>query len=227
MKKLSIITIFAGVLAGTACNDIERTPGKIYAPDMAYSRAYETYASTANLDSLGIHYDKKPVPGTIKRGDVMPFTLPADKAGDSTNYNAAKAISNPLPPLTKDQEVEAERLYLVNCGICHGTKLDGNGPLYNGGNGPYAAAPRNLTEDYTKNLTDGQMMFSISHGKGQMGPYESQLNTQQRWMIVHYIRNKQGKGAQTPSAGEGGAPAKPGGLNTPVADSVKTTASAK
>lgn len=228
MKKLSIITLIAVVLVAAACSDIERTPGKIYAPDMAYSRAYETYASTENLDSLGIHYDKKPVKGTIKRGDVMPFLLDADAAGDSTNYIASKQIANPMQALSADQLVEAERLYLVNCGICHGTKLDGNGPLYNGGNGPYAAAPRNLvTDPYSLNMPDGQMMFSITHGKGQMGPYASQLNTQQRWMVINYIRNKQGKGTPVQSAGEGGAPAKPGGLNTPVIDSVKATASAK
>jgi mono/diheme cytochrome c family protein len=228
MKKLSIITLIAVVLVAAACSDIKRTPGTVYMPDMAYSRAYETYASTENLDSLGIRYDKKPVKGTIKRGDVMPFLLEVDPAGDSTNYIASKQIANPMPALSADQMVEAERLYLVNCGICHGTKLDGNGPLYNGGNGPYAAAPRNLvTDPYSLNMPDGQMMFSITHGKGQMGPYASQLNTQQRWMVVHYIRNKQGKGTPVQSAGEGGAPAKPGGLNTPVIDSVKATASAK
>jgi mono/diheme cytochrome c family protein len=39
-------------------------------------------------------------------------------------------------------QAEAERLYLINCGICHGTKLDGNGPLYNDGKGPYPAAAK-------------------------------------------------------------------------------------
>ena len=100
-----------------ACSDIKREPGHIYMPDMAYSRAYETYASTANLDSLGIHYDKSPVPGTIKRSDVMPFTIEKDATGDSVNYIASKSVSNPIPALSKEQAVEAERLYLVNCGI--------------------------------------------------------------------------------------------------------------
>ena len=44
------------------------------------------------------------------------------------------------------------RLYLVNCGICHGEKLDGNGPLYKGGEGPFPLNPRTLVGDakYTK-----------------------------------------------------------------------------
>ena len=129
MKKVSIISLIAGIMIIAACSDVKREPGRVYMPDMAYSRAYETYASTANLDSLGIHYDKAPVAGTIKRSDVMPFTISKDAQGDSVNYIAARGISNPLTSLSKEQAVEAERLYLVNCGICHGTKLDGNGPL--------------------------------------------------------------------------------------------------
>ena len=86
---------------------------------------------------------------------------------------------------------EAERLYLVNCGICHGEKLDGNGPLYNGGSGPFAAAPRNLIQDpVVTNMPDGQMFYSITYGKGAMGPYGPQLSTRQRWMVIDYINSK-------------------------------------
>lgn len=100
--------------------------------------------------------------------------------------------------------IEAERLYLVNCAICHGSNLDGNGPLYNEGNGPYVAAPRNLiTDPIVAGMPDGQMFYSITYGKGQMGPYGPQLSTTQRWMIVHYINAKQaeaGGGAVTTPA---------------------------
>src|SRR5205085_11864359 len=166
--------------------------GRVYMPDMAYSRAYETYANTSNLDSHGINYTRMPVPGTIKRGDVFPFPLPKDKAGDSTNYVLARQIVSPVPSLNAKDMSEAERLYMVNCGICHGTKLDGNGPLYNGGNGPFAAAPKNLVADpVVKSMPDGQMFYSITYGKGQMGPYGPQLSTKQRWMVVQYINLKQ------------------------------------
>jgi mono/diheme cytochrome c family protein len=203
MKKLSVITVIALSVALWGCSEIQRKPSRVYMPDMAYSRAYETYASTANLDSLGIHYDKRPVAGTIKRGELFPFPLAKDKAGDTTNYILAKQVQNPLHPLDTVKMIEAERLYLVNCGICHGMKLDGNGPLYNGGNGPYAAAPRNLVGDqYAINMPDGQMFYSISYGKGQMGPYGPQLSTTQRWMVVHYIKSKQAAAkAPAPAAG--------------------------
>jgi mono/diheme cytochrome c family protein len=194
MKKLSIILSFVLAVVAWSCSNVRREPGRVYMPDMAYSRAYETYANTSNLDSHGIHYDKLPVAGTIKRGELFPFPITQDKAGDSTNYVRSRQISNPLPPLKADEMKEAERLYLVNCGICHGSKLDGNGPLYNGGNGPYAAAPKNLaTDPVVKVMPDGQMFYSITYGKGQMGPYGPQLSTTQRWMVVHYIKSKQGR----------------------------------
>jgi mono/diheme cytochrome c family protein len=123
---------------------------------------------------------------------LFPFPIAKDAPGDSVNYIQSKQVPNPLPALNAVQMKEAERLYLVNCGICHGQKLDGNGPLYNGGSGPYAAAPKNLAGDATViNMPEGQMFYSISYGKGQMGPYGPQLNTTQRWMIVDFIKSKQ------------------------------------
>lgn len=201
MKKVSIITVIVVALFISSCGGVKREPASQYMPDMAYSRAYETYASTANLDSLGIHYNKLPVPGTIKRGELFPFPYAQDKVGDSTNYILSKQVRNPLDSMNGVQMKEAERLYLVNCAICHGGNLDGNGPLYNSGNGPYAAAPRNLVSDpIVTNMPDGQMFYSITYGKGQMGPYGPQLSTTQRWMIVNYIRSKQAGGKNGSSA---------------------------
>lgn len=225
MKKLSIIAAFVLVAGIWGCTDVRRDPGRVYMPDMAYSRAYETYASTQTLDSHGISYTRQPVPGTIKRGEYFSFTIPRDVTGDSTNYVASRQVANPMPALNERQMVEAERLYLVNCGICHGSALDGNGPLYKGGAGPYAAAPRNLVADpVVTTMPDGQMFYSITYGKGQMGPYGGQLSTTQRWMIVHYINAKQGQsvGGVVPAAAVQGGPA-PGGQNQPADTTAATT----
>src|SRR5690349_11952644 len=123
MKKLSIILLV--IAAGTviSCSDVRRNPGRVYMPDMAYSRAYETYASHQNLTDSGINYTAMPVPGTMKRGAMFPFEIAKDKEGDTINHVAAKKVINPLPALDSAHMVEAERLYLINCGICHGPKL--------------------------------------------------------------------------------------------------------
>jgi len=200
MKKVSILSlILIALMIVVSCSDIKRKPGRVYMPDMAYSRAYETYSVTeAVRDSLkahGIHFSNVPVPGTIKRGELFPFTLAKDKDGDSTNYVASKLVKDPLPALDTPQLVEAERLYLVNCGICHGSKLDGNGPLYKGGDGPFPAKPATLVGDAKyESMPEGQMFYSATYGKNKMGSYASQLSTEQRWMVISYIKSKQAAG---------------------------------
>jgi len=192
MKNKFIIASLSALVAFTACSDVKRTPGKIYMPDMAYSRAYESYADHSNLAEKGINYNSRPVEGTISREEEMPFHIPMDKPGDTTNYNASKAVPNPYDSLSKADMEEAERLYLINCGICHGDKLNGNGPLYKDGNGPYAAKPAALVGDAKyEAMPAGQMFYSVAYGKNLMGSYASQLSRKQRWQVIAYIKAKQ------------------------------------
>jgi hypothetical protein len=141
MKKTSIIFAVVVTVIFFSCGSDPNDTNRVYMPDMAYSRAVETYSSLDTLKAQGINYNAIPVKGTIKRGELFPFSIEKDKEGDTTNYVLSKQISNPLPALDAVQLKEAERLYLINCGICHGVKLDGNGPLYKDGTGPYIAAP--------------------------------------------------------------------------------------
>lgn len=201
MKKLSIITVLSAAVVIVSCSDVKRTPGKVYMPDMAYSRAYETYADHSNLAEKGIHYTAMPVAGTISREEEMPFHLTKDAPGDSTNYVASKLVKNPIDSMSAKETEEAERLYQINCGICHGNKLNGNGPLYKDGNGPYAAKPATLVGDAKyEAMPEGQMFYSVAYGKNMMGSYASQLSRKQRWMVIKYIKNKQSEAKATPAA---------------------------
>jgi mono/diheme cytochrome c family protein len=214
MKRVSVITgCVALALAMTSCDNARRDPGRAYMPDMAYSRAYETYEpAQERLKTSGAesepHFTGRPVTGTIARGEMMPYHLKNDTVG----YNQSAAVKNPLAPGSFDMK-EAERLYLVNCGICHGAKLDGNGPLWNDGNGPYTAAPRNFMDAALKSMTEGTMFHAVTYGKGQMGSYASQLNTQQRWEVIAYIKSKQFPGG----AAAADTTAKPAADSTTVA----------
>jgi mono/diheme cytochrome c family protein len=200
MKKLYFISSFILVVATISCNDVQRKPNNAYMPDMAYSRAYETYTErdstifTANEKEAGqkIFYNNMPVNGTIARGGEAPFHIEQDKKGDTTNYVASKLAKSPIDSLSASDLVESERLYLINCGICHGKKLDGNGPLYKGGDGPYPVKPATLVGDAKyEAMPVGQMYYSIAYGKGQMGSYASQLTRKQRWQVIAYIKHQQ------------------------------------
>lgn len=194
MKKIWIITsvIVVAATVMVSCGS-DRNPGRAYMPDMTYSKAYETYAPAQerldNSEAKGATYTGYPVAGTIARGESLPYPYKNDSAG----YALSASVKNPLDVTTINMK-EAERLYLINCGICHGTKLDGNGPLYNDGNGPFQAAPKNFMDDAMKAMPEGTMFHSVTYGKGQMGSYASQLKPVQRWEIIAYIKSKQGGG---------------------------------
>ena len=192
MNKLSIITVLFATAVIISCSDVKRKPGTVYMPDMAYSRAYESYADHSNLADKGINYNNRPVAGTISREEEMPFHITKDVPGDTSHYFASRQVKSPIVTMSESDSKEAERLYLINCGICHGTKLNGNGPLYNDGKGPYPVAPKNLIADpLVSVMPEGQMFYSLAYGKNLMGSYSSQLSRKQRWMVIRYIKNQQ------------------------------------
>ncbi|MEI6586318.1 MAG: cytochrome c [Sediminibacterium sp.] len=203
MNKLSIIAILSAAAVIISCSDVKRKPGSVYMPDMAYSRAYETYADHSNLAEKGINYNNRPVVGTMARGEELPFHLTKDAAGDTTNYVASKQLKSPIDSLSAAEYTETQRLYLINCGVCHGAKLNGNGPLYKDGAGPYPAKPATLVGDAKyEAMPEGQMFYSVMYGKNLMGSYASQLSRRQRWMVIRYIKMNQlkAKAAAAPAA---------------------------
>ncbi|MEP7141476.1 MAG: cytochrome c [Ferruginibacter sp.] len=213
MKKNTTITVLllsiAGLTVMTGCEN-KRSPGRIYMPDMAYSRAFETYAPldstlfTTDKKNPGdkIYYNRKPVEGTIGIGELFPYTLPNDSMG----YAMSAQVKNPLPPLVGKDSLETARLFNVNCAICHGAGAEGNGPISTSGK---IGGIANLTLPNYVEMADGTMFHSINYGKNLMGSYAPQLSRKQRWQIVQYIRTLQPKpGAGTATAKTDSATAK-------------------
>jgi mono/diheme cytochrome c family protein len=209
MKQLLIFTGFVALGAGLiSCGGAGgNDPGHAYMPDMYYARAYETYGYNnveGEFDSLkkrGIHYSALPVNGTVARGESLPHHL----TGDSAGIMAAEQMKNPLDSTAAGNKMalkEAERLYLVNCGICHGSSLKGDGPLTY--SGAYVPVPADFTSAKIKEFSDGHYFHVITFGIRTMGSYASQLTPEQRWWIIKYIRSKQG-GAAKPAPGAGAA----------------------
>jgi mono/diheme cytochrome c family protein len=202
-RSLIALPALIGLLA-ISCGRDKRDTGRVYMPDMAYSRAYETYADHQNLADSGIFYNNQPVPGTVSRSQSYVYHVDRDKNGDTANYASSHLTENPVKLLSKEAFTETERLYLINCAICHGPKLDGNGPLWKDGSGPFPAKPATLVGDAKyEAMADGTMYYSVTYGRNLMGSYASQLTCQQRWNIIYYIKNKQAM------AKGGAAPAKP------------------
>jgi mono/diheme cytochrome c family protein len=198
MKKCITISAvaFTMIVGIIGCGSDKNKPGSVYMPDMAYSRGNETYAerdsSVFTSDPLNkgakIYYDNNPVAGTIKRGELFPYTL----RNDSTGYILSANVKNPIDSLSVSEMKEAGRLFNINCAICHGEKGAGNGPIATSGK---IGGIANLTLDSYVKMADGTMFHSLTYGKNLMGSYASQLDRKQRWMLVKYIRTLQPKAA--------------------------------
>jgi mono/diheme cytochrome c family protein len=180
IQFLSIILIFT--LGLFSCSTDHTKPGKVYMPDMSYSRAYEFYSYNPNYKN-GITA-QAPVVGTIARGGAMPNHL---LENDTNAFNALKYDGS----FSLDQIKEGGRIYSIHCGVCHGNNLDGNGPLYNGGEGKYPAAPANFKLPKYLTMSAGTMYHAIMYGKNLMGSYASQLDEKQRWAVLAYIKQQQ------------------------------------
>lgn len=219
MKKISFFsTVLAtgAMLLVTGCGHDNKTPGKVYVPDMAYSRAIETYAQldstiyTSDPSRIGkeIFYNARPVSGTIAIGELPEYALPNNDSG----YTLSAQVKNPLPPLAGKDSAEAARLFNINCAICHGVDGKASGPL---AVSEKVGGIANLTTDVYVQMADGTMYHSIHYGKNNMGSYASQLSRKQRWQMVQYIRLLQPKAAApaaasaAPAAKDTAAVAKP------------------
>lgn len=191
-KKYLIALLVTGATFVSACNsgDIRRNPGRVYSPDMIYSQAYDAY--TENPVTRNGLTSQLPVPGTIDRKQPLPKHL---TESDMQGYYDLK-----FPKLYSGAEIdEGKRLFDIYCAICHGEKLDGQGPLFT--SGKFASMPANLLAgDYYLNLAPGMIYHTIEYGKNMMGSYYSQLDEKQRWEVIAYVKKMQDdkQGAASP-----------------------------
>ncbi len=211
---LFLIAIVA--IITTSCNSKGDNPGWIYMPDMTYSNAYEAYSSTRHQTNDGI--DKmsalEPVKGTIPRGYVPNNSRIKTNAKYINSFVFKNYFTNPIldpsvdykqreiahdmlkNPFKRNKEILAKgkQKFDIYCAVCHGFKGKGDGSIVvrkDGSDGPFIAIPPDFTKANGRlhGLTDGDMFYSISYGKNMMGGYYSQVNPEDRWAIIHYIKD--------------------------------------
>jgi mono/diheme cytochrome c family protein len=158
------------------------------------------------------------VPGSIARGATGVFYTDASALDVVRGKNASNAISAPVNgeapfyfadteedrtrceqqvtnpyPITAAGISKAKPLYDTYCGICHGEKGDGQGWLVTMPDSKYPAQPKNLLADDMIAAGDGRYYFAMMYGKNVMGGYSDKLSFEERWQVMHYIRNLQAK----------------------------------
>lgn len=107
----------------------------------------------------------------------------------------AEIIQNPFP-ITEQGLAKGKELYDIFCGICHGAKGNGIGYIVNeeeNKNVKYPAQPANFLTDEFVNASNGRYYHAIMHGKNVMGAYPDKISFEERWQVIHYIRQLQAK----------------------------------
>ncbi|MEE9349278.1 MAG: cytochrome c [Flavobacteriaceae bacterium] len=176
MKGLvKIIVPILIMLSLFSCGNDHKTRRMQYMPDMYRPVPYEVYSTNPNFkDGLS---SQQPVAGTVARGQV-PYDYPNTEEG----YQDAKAnlVSN-LKPEDIDLE-KGKHLYNIYCSSCHSKNGDGNGVLSQRDKFP------GIPNYNSRDITDGSIYHVIMHGRNMMGSHASQLNSKERWQVVHYVQ---------------------------------------
>lgn len=74
--------------------------------------------------------------------------------------------------------------YNIYCLPCHGQIGDGNGITKAYG----MAATPSYHDDRIRNMPEGEIFNTITHGKNTMGAYGDKLTADDRWAVVAYVR---------------------------------------
>ncbi|MCG8580970.1 MAG: c-type cytochrome [Bacteroidales bacterium] len=181
--SLLLFILFIGIFS-SSCNHDRNHPGYAYMPDMYYSEPSSAYSDNAVFrDSIT---NQMPVPGTIARGK-MPY--PYKQKSFPDQIAAGKELKNPVPVNLVTLKRGREQ-YQIFCASCHGEKGDGNGHLYT--SKLFSAKPTSLIEPYVQDKPDGEIFHIITVGSlsGLMGAHGSQIDKEDRWAIINYVRNE-------------------------------------
>jgi len=156
--------------------------------------------STNDFFSNG-HGAQEPVAGTVPHStDDGEFSLEfgEGKVGYYYTGELDGAFGNGMP---EELELDAEKTqallrrgeerYGIYCAICHGDDGAGKGVVgVHMGNANVTVA--NIASGFKQaEYPDGELYKTITHGKGLMGGYGSNIPVPDRWAIVAYVRAMQ------------------------------------
>ena len=149
-----------------------------FLPTMVHSVPYDTFAAHPNLP-LGMAMQLPPE-GSIARGQMPLHYAPTAEDALRAGQELVNPYAAALLPADSSEGIDAGQaealetgaeLYRVYCGLCHGSRGDGDGVVAQRG----FPAPPQLYGETGLALLDGQIFHIISHGQNNMPGHASQL----------------------------------------------------
>jgi len=110
-------------------------------------------------------------------------------AGDAARVNPVKSSAEGL--------AEARKVFGYDCDMCHGAKGDGKGEVVES----MKLTMHDWREPATlANMTDGEIFYIITKGKGKMMEEGERVPEKVRWNLVNLVRALAAKGGEQKSA---------------------------
>jgi mono/diheme cytochrome c family protein len=194
-------------LFGTACVPMDNVMQTIFKRSMRSSASVDPYEMTLMPPDGAVSFSSgnhPAVAGEVNLGDpngVSPDVPPITPADMATGGGVAAGLVNPVPATPASLE-RGKVVYDRGCAICHG-------PAGNPQEAPIlpkfpAMVAFPLASGGALLRTDGYIFGMITAGRGIMPAYGHQIAYYDRWNVVNYVRQLQGRLA-TPAApaGEG------------------------
>ena len=152
----------------------------IYFDDMYQSVAFKEQSENPHL-AQGVT-QQSPPDGTIPRG-YTPLHYGIEEE------ELARAGSELVSPLT-DSDIDPGRgqdVYRIYCQVCHGAGGVGDGPVVSKGYPP----PTSLLAQVAQGRSDGEIFHIITYGFKNMPDYAVQVEQDDRWQVIAFIRQLQ------------------------------------
>ena len=131
--------------------------------------------------------DRAPVPGTVPHGRGVvadPDFLRADDAHYVGKNSDGSFIRGFPVEVTKKLIDKGGDRFQIYCQPCHGALGDGNGITKQYG----MVATPSYHDDRLRNMAEGEIFNTITHGKNTMSSYADKLSPDERWAVIAYVR---------------------------------------
>jgi mono/diheme cytochrome c family protein len=182
---LAVVLVIA--IAGQRGDMTRRTPIEVF-PDMDRQLKLRPSEPNGFFDN-GRSSQPRPV-GTIARGTAIQTAagpvMPYEDAPVNTGLITGSTNFVQLNPLAVNAELmrRGQERFTINCSPCHGQLGDGNGITKKYG----MAVVANLHDKRIVQMPDGELFHVISNGRNLMQGYAAQVEVQDRWAVVAYVR---------------------------------------
>jgi len=194
-----LVVLLLVTVAGFRGQKFQKPPIELF-PDMDHQPKVKSQVpSTFYADGRA---NREPIAGTVPLGYAMPQHKSVDgSAGESqspykqVHFSGGVGYSDtgkmgtswgtgiPLE-ITPEFIARGQERYKISCSVCHGDTGAGNGVA-----GKYGLVGiANLHQDRIRQMADGEIFNTITHGKNTMMGYGDRIQVQDRWAIITYIR---------------------------------------